>query len=72
MRFVSKKNIQEYIDRDKMLVAWGGTDPYEFEFTFQDPNVKILARDPEDDTDGDGNNNYVQSVNRNGIGNRKV
>lgn len=69
LRFVSKKNIDEYIARDKMLTSWGGTDDYKFEFTFQDPTVTILARDPEDDNNND--NNSVQA-NRNGIGSRKV
>ena len=31
IRFVNKKNITNYIDKDQCLVSWGGTDKYNYE-----------------------------------------
>lgn len=32
MRFVSSKNITDYVTPDNLLTCWGGTDEYQFEF----------------------------------------
>lgn len=32
MRFVTQKNLHEYITKENMLTCWGGEDDYEFKF----------------------------------------
>lgn len=32
MRFVTQKNVHEYITKENMLTCWGGEDDYEFKF----------------------------------------
>lgn len=32
LRFVTSKNVTDYISEDNLLTCWGGTDRYEFEF----------------------------------------
>lgn len=68
MKFVNKKNLKEYVSVENMQKCWGGTDDYTFKFTPQNPNVQILARDPDDDR----NNNETMVSNKNAANGRKV
>jgi len=38
IKFVEKKNINEYIDAENQLIEWGGTDSYSYSF---EPEVRV-------------------------------
>lgn len=69
LRFVTAKNLNEYINEDNMLASWGGKDDYQFKFTPEQRsgsssddttngrNELAMQKDENDNTTFSDNNN---------------
>lgn len=56
MKFLNTKTIQEFVDADNCLKAWGGNDDYTFKFV---PEERKVADSLENNNSSNLNNNYV-------------
>lgn len=59
MRFVSPKNIGEYITEDCQLKCWGGKDDYEFSFEPEKVKVNSPPTPPSSSDDEKSSNRKV-------------
>lgn len=62
LKFISAKNVRQYIDEDNMPISWGGKDNYEFSFKPENlasnsTNGKIILTNGKTNHQMNNNNN---------------